>query len=419
MRGLLKSHTPGKYITILIIAGMGNAMDLSSMMSSGPGGLAGGSFFSGANTSALMGTDYSKHMTGEHGYGDTSFGATGGQVDTARFDTSAYQNQLKDMFNTDNVANELTGMGNPFDGSSYDLPTDHQSSNYYDTSKDSSLGSYASTDMSSYASTSGSSSSWDNIAHTGSSGRYEESNKADGYGTGSSTSSEKHASPFEVHNYSLNGASSSNNDDIKSPFDTSNSNEMGMGTKGNNPFTVTNTGSNSMFGSTGTGTGSSPFDASKSSNTGSGSYGRDSSSYSNMASGSQYTNTYSDNRNSGQFRDSSDSGQYRAGSGGSSSSYDTSGSMYSSSGYTGGSDTSQYKTPFESDNYNDLLGNPFKSDSYFDSNKQNFKLPYEKTDSAMQTGSGPSQQDSRGAGPAGDPFSQGGNSMGSSLGGPR
>lgn len=465
---------------------MDNGPDLSSMMSSGPGGLIGGNFLSGTNASLLMGTDFSRQMMSQ-GNIDNNVGVKEQGTDGQRFDTSAYESMIKDMFNVAQVDKELTDLGNPFDGNHYELPNENHNENRYDTSKEASVGSYASTDMSSYASSSGS-------GHSGSSSDNGKSSTSSSYGGNNS--------PFNVNNYDFNRPHSSSgyNNDIKSPFDTSNfdnikSNQFGSrfgnNDGGNSPFTINNVGTNSMFGDNKGGSASGPFDTSKFSSLGSSkgqspfsinrmstenqspfnagtnmqnqspfdtgtniqnqnsgnfmqytqtkgldSYGNidfgslsqmsgslssgatNGQSYSqDMYSGNSHSytggnfnsNSYSpDSFASGQYSNNRESTNYRTSEDLSGSPYDTSQSMYSGSGYTGVSE-SQYKTPFESDNYNDLLDNPFKSESYFDSTSQNFDLPYEKTDTALQAGNGPAQQEYHGTGPAGDPFRQGGN----------
>lgn len=492
------------------------------MMSSGPGGLTGGSFLSGTNDSRLMGTDYSKQISAQ-GFGEMSSASTNQDRENgggSRFDTSAYEYMLKDMFNTDNVGQELTNMGNPFDGNSYDLPTNKNTDNGqgYETSKEASMGSYASTDMSKYGDTSGAGDSGVQTHSTGYGNAKTDSSNPSGTDTNSAG---QYQSPFNIDNYDKNSPPSSsgygnNVNNVKGPFDTSsfnnaknpfsvnrNSGAMNMGSQYaiNSPFTVNGAynnngpfsidavgnrpgyGGNVPYGNTAQGpfdtskfssmggvTGQGPFNVNQGTNvaqipfntgsyetnglsgqmiqnggstarytettgldqygnvdfgtitglsgkgeggniagmgmkdysTGSSTYSGGSNAYLDTSSGSGKYNSYSGSHNNGQY---TGNGAF------SSSPYDASASTYKTTGYVGVSE-SQYKTPFESDNYNSMLENPFDSKSYFDSNVQNFKTPYEKTDAASQAGTGPYQEHIQynGAGPAGDPFNQGGQS---------
>lgn len=424
-------------------------VDLSSLMKSGPGGLTGGNFLSG-NNSMLAGHDFSKDMNNNGGqFGDMGLGQGQSEnkigIDNSRFDTTAYQQMLQDLFSTDNTGQGIKGMGTPFDGNSYNYNNNGGS---YNTNKEASIGSFASTDMSLYTGSSGSGSSHVNTQfHDLQNGQNKESGST--YSSGSNIESSgynSYSNPFDVHNYNIGSSSSSS-------YGTTGHESLSNVNKGQSPFSIKNsdtgkspfsTNSNSVS-NNGIGSGSGPFDTSKygMSNGNSGKHSSieqnpfDTSKYqasgalSNMM-GNQNMATGSNNYNNGldaygnvDFGTlSSLSGNDASNiAGGEFSSRNGAGSSYTGAktGYNSGSE-SQYKTPFESDNYNNLLDNPFKSDSYFDTTRQNFKLPYE-TDSNLHQNSysnldmssaGYGGSGYGGASPGGDPFHQGGHSMGGS-----
>ncbi|XP_045209971.2 uncharacterized transmembrane protein DDB_G0289901-like [Mercenaria mercenaria] len=469
-------------------------VDFSSLMNSGPGGLSGGAFIP-SNASHLMGHDFSKDLGNYDGqFGEMNLGQGQGEntvgVDNSRFDTTAYQQMLQQLFSAGNSGQELKDMGTPFDGSSYTSNYNTDSGEHHNTAMEASVGSFASADISSYAgssntatgqaisqfqgmqkgnaghytgSGSGSYSGGPNVASSGSNndGTYSSPFDVNNYdvghmspssggaaGMGSGSDMNKGQNPFEINNYSTG----------KNMFSlNSNYNDAGS-TSGNGIGTEPGPFDTSKFGMLGQnlnkqpGSGQNPFDTNK--------Y-QDSSALSNMMGNQKYQNI---GKGSADFNQGLDeygnvnfgtlsglsgntvdpgaagglgmtgTGSYSAGPKGSSSynglqdesgngqyraEYTGIGSTYSGAG-TGydAESKSQYETPFEADNYNDLLGNPFRSDSYFDTTKQNFKLPYETNGNLQQSSysnSGPSAGYSGnryvGSGPAGDPFHQGGNSM--------
>jgi hypothetical protein len=329
---------------------------------------------------------------------------------------------LQDLFSTDNSGQGMKDMGSPFDGNSFNYNNNNNGGDY-NTDKEASIGSFASTDMSYYTGNGGTTTGNENS-------KFQNLQKGQNTGSGNSYSSGSNmessgsnlfSNPFDVHNYDTGNSSPnsdgatehgslSNMNDKQSPFSIKNS-----GT-GKTPFSV-NSNSGSTSGN-GVGSGSGPFDTSKfgMSNGNSNKHSDigqnpfDTSKYQasgavssmmgnqNMATGSKNYNTGLDAYGNVNFR-----------------------TLSAGAGYNSRSE-SQYETPFETDNYNNLLDNPFKSDSYFDTTKQNFKLPYE-TDSKIQQSSysnlglssaGYSGDGYTGSGPGGDPFNQGGHSMGGS-----
>ena len=503
------------------------AADMSSMsgMASGPGGLSGGTFASNANM--LMGHDFSKDLVGSstggvYNAGTAEKGSNHYGIDTAKFDTSDYQNMLDQLFNPQTYDKGL--LSSPFHGDTYKLPQGQNSAGHgtsYETSHESSMGSYASTDMSSsvYNGNSGSFTGGQGQTHTS----VVSSNGGSGSGSGQTNTGGSGGlvhSPFDAShflggsNINSNGASAtsggSNSGTFNSPFkigdaatkDTpfkinsasssgfTNMNSMNgnspfkinSGEKGNtpfkingagqgkNPFKISDTNGGSPFGN-GQNFGGQKFGSGDNSlgqmqyqgNAEKDKHGLDQygnvdfsklSGISGSGTGTQFQSGGTANKNdldkygnvdfsklsglSGNTVDLGGSGANNGNSVGSGSYSQFSGSTYIdyssaskpnlNTGVNTGVSQSQFKTPFESDNYNDLLGNPFDSSSNFNSNHDNFNQPFSQGPS--QSGGLQSYQGSQGStgtagmpsylggqtqgsnqGPAGNPFSQGGAQM--------
>ena len=476
-------------------------MSSLSGLSGGPGGLSGGNF----DASMLMGHDFSKDLVGSSqggvytgvkaqyssdGSGSKSQNQYG--IDTAKFDTSAYQQMLDQLFNPKTYDKEL--LASPFHGNNYELPQGQGGKSQgqgYETSHESSVGSYASTDMShtAYSAHSGSyQGSWNNGGQPYNSGHA--GGDSIGVGQGHSSNGGGVAqNPFDTSRF-MTGTSSSHSSTgytgssvnagtsgmhVDSPFKITSAEKgetpfkVGNAGQGETPFKITSEGQGaSPFKITDSNQGVNPFDI--------GSHGNgQGQSFQSLSGGQMYesgTGTFGGNQFLGSsgtgnkngldqygnvdfsklsgltgsgvdmgtggtsFGSSTGTGNYPSYSGGSYTSY--TGSQQSSSGVNTGVSEGQFKTPFESDNYNDLLGNPFDSSSNFNSNHENFNQPaqsgglqtyqgsagsagsaglqnYQGSGSAgTQAYSGSSG--SYGQGPAGNPFNQGGARMGLNRG---
>ena len=438
---------------------------MSSLLSgsSGPGGLTGGDFTGDANS--LMGHDFSADLVGSSvggvysGNTNAGSGSKGqGQygTDTARFDTSQYQNMLDQLFNPDTYDKEL--LASPFHG---ETPEAHSGNGQgqgqgqgYQTSHESSMGSYASTDMSS-------------STYSGNSGSYQSNGgsfgdgsavSSHGSGAGHSVGSSGIAhSSFDAHHFLTGGSSSTGSGsmhtssgshsglNLDSPFKISGS------SNGESPFKITSSG----------GQGKNPFDTSSFMTGGSGGTVNSNTNFQSMSGGQSYQggddlqgtsqfqgNSISANKNGLDQYGNVDFSRLSGSTGTVGSQYGSVGAAGSGLQYTGGSLTgskpsyngvntgvseSQFKTPFESDNYNDLLGNPFESSSSFSSDHETLNQPFnggpdqsgglqQYQGSSGTSGSagvpsylgssGYGQSNGYGQGPAGDPFRQGGSRMG-------
>ena len=532
--------------------------DMSSMagMSSGPGGLSGSTFASNANM--LMGHDFSKDLVGSsvggiYNAGTAEKGSNQYGIDTSKFDTSDYQKMLDQLFNPQTYDKGL--LSSPFHGDSYKLPQGQNGAGQghsYETSHESSMGSYASTDMSSsvYSGNSGnynggqSQTYNDGQGHTYNGGNVVSSNGGSGQANTGGSGGLVH-SPFDTSHFStgvsntysngaqLSGSSSGSNSGmtVDSPFKISNAEKgdtpfkidsaggfssgsysnmnsinanspfkINDGGKGNTPFKINEAGQGASPFKITDSKGGSPFDTSKffSGNFGTGQnfggqtfeggdnslgqiqyqgsaekdkngldqYGNvDFSKLSGMSgsrTGNQFQSSGSSSTThkngldqfgnvdfsklsglSGNAVDLGSSGTNYGNAAGSGSYSQFSGSSYIdysankpniNIGVNTGVSQSQFKTPFESDNYNELLGNPFDSSSNFNSNHENFNQPFSQ--GPAQSGGLRTYQGSQGSagsagsagtarmpsylggqtqvsdqGPAGNPFSQGGARM--------
>ena len=448
---------------------------MSSMMgaSGGPGGLTGGDFSSNANL--LMGHDFSADLVGSslggvYTDGSGSKGQSQYGIDTSRFDTSEYQNMVDQLFNPQTYDKEL--LASPFHG---ETSQGHSGNGQgqgqsYETSHESSIGSYAATDMSA-------------SAYSANSGSYQSSGSystGQGYGGGAAATTGSGAT--------MAGNSDGSSGTVHSPFDTSGFLSGGSSTGGTGTHASTSLGGShselnlaspfkisdkdkgeSPFKITNVGQGANPFDTS-SFLTGAGfGSGQSQTDFQSLSGGQSYQggdgltgetqfqiNSGTTNKNGldqyGNIDFSKLSGltgsgvnlgtsgtQYGSVAGTGSGSHHSGSSYASFTGskpsYTGvntGVSESQYKTPFESENYNDLLGNPFDSSSDFNSNHENFNQPfsrgpdqsgglqaYQGSSGSLGTAgipsylgsSGYAQQGTYDQGPAGNPFHQGGSRM--------
>ncbi|KAL3885272.1 hypothetical protein ACJMK2_025356 [Sinanodonta woodiana] len=380
-------------------------------MSSGPGGLAGGAFVTDNNSGTGNQPGLNSGTDTYNGASKPNNGATSGQsntgeagLDNSRFDTGEYQQMVQDMFKPDNFDQQLVN-SNPFDGKVYGLPnygnagssSSEGGKTQYNTAKDSSVGSFANMDVSS-------------------------TNQQNQYGdkyNGKQTNFMKDDNNAMANTNSGNGnfgSGQGNNDLLKTPFsiDTGAGNKNNDNTNGNgamkNPFDISGM-DNAMHGQSDTSNGGDTM----------GNYNSD----------SDISNQYKDNgldefgnvhfselpANGGK---AGIFGQQNSGSSGSLNLGDTPFKIQESSGlnqamsqqvaynddYNTGAAGNKFGTPFGTSDDNDLYRTPFKSEA------PNAIYGPNMSPSGFGGNSGNNGPMNLAGNPGGNPFSQGGTSMG-------